>query len=164
MIWLDVNECVNYIYGDYMRIEDNVGVFTISELDGESNESYVGEFKVKLILSPLETLAIDRDYRELIGPVNPIMASSDANNIAFALSNLKHRVIAHPPFWKGNGYDGGHISKNVLYVILDRSIELQDLFKKNKQAEMDKIQKRLTDQVKKGKIKKQALEEAELDE
>lgn len=147
-----------------MRIEDNIGVFSISELDGESNESYVGEFKVKLILSPLETLAIDRDYRELIGPINPLMASNDANNIAFALSNLKHRILAYPSFWKGSGYDGGHLPKSVLYKILDLSIECQDKFKQLKQEEMNKIQKRLTQQMKTNKIKKKTQEETELNE
>lgn len=145
-----------------MRIEGNVGVYVISELDDESNESYVGEFRVKCILSPLDLLAIDRDYRELLGPVNPIMASGDANNIAFALSQLKHRVLAYPSFWKGESYDGGHLPKKVLYAILDRSIEVQDKFKKERQEEMAQIQARLTKQVKTGKIKKKVAEETEL--
>jgi hypothetical protein len=147
-----------------MRIEDNVGVFTISEVSDETNETYIGEFKVKLILSPLDLLAIDRDYRELLGPVNPIMASSDANNIAFALSQLRHRILSYPSFWKGNSYDGGHLPNNVLYAILDASIEVQDKFKKARQDEMAKIQAKLTKQVKSGKIKKKAQEESELTE
>jgi hypothetical protein len=145
-----------------MRIEDNIGIYQINILDDESNESYVGEFRVKCILSPLDLLAIDRDYRELLGPINPIMASGDANNIAFALSQLKHRILAYPPFWKGDSWDGGHLPKKVLYSILDHSIEVQDKFKKDRQDEMAKIQSRLVKQVKTGKIKKKVAEETEL--
>lgn len=145
-----------------MRIEDNIGIFTISELDDETNETFIGEFKVKVILSPLDILGIDRDYRELIGAVNPIMASNDANNIAFALSQLRHRILSYPAFWKGGEYDGGHLPKKVLYKILDDSIACQDKFKKDKQDEMEKIRKNLTKQVKAGKIKKKVAEETEL--
>ena len=145
-----------------MRIEDNIGIYQINILDDESNESYVGEFRVKCILSPLDLLAIDRDFRELLGPVNPIMASGDANNIAFALSQLRHRVLAYPPFWKGEVYDGGHLPKKVLYAILDASIEVQEKFKKERQEEMAKIQARLVKQVKAGKIKKKVAEETDL--
>jgi hypothetical protein len=145
-----------------MRIEDNIGIYQINILDDESNESYVGEFRVKCILSPLDLLAIDRDFRELLGPINPIMASGDANNIAFALSQLRHRVLAYPPFWKGEVYDGGHLPKKVLYAILDGSIEVQEKFKKERQDEMAKIQARLVKQVKAGKIKKKVAEETDL--
>ena len=145
-----------------MRIEDNVGIFTISELDNETNETFIGEFRVKVILSPLDILSVDRDYRELIGAINPIMASNEANNIAFALSQLRHRILAYPSFWKGDGYDGGHLPTKVLYKILDDSIACQDKFKKDKQDELEKIRKNLTKQVKAGKIKKKVVEETEL--
>lgn len=147
-----------------MKIEDNVGIFTISELDQEMNQTLIGEFKVKLTLSPLDILAIDRDYRELLGPVNPLMATGEANDIAFALSQLKHRVLSSPSFWKGLGFDGGHLPKNVLYSVLDKSIELQDMFKKQKQDEMEAIQARLIDQVKNGAIKKKVEEDTDLTE
>jgi hypothetical protein len=147
-----------------MKIENNIGVFTVSELDPETNETYIGEFRVKLILSPLETIAIDRDYRELIGAVNPFMANSEANNLAFALSQLKHRVISSPSFWKGESYDGGHLPKKVLYSILDMSLEVQDKFKKQREDEMEAIRQKLTEQVKKGQIRKKAENEEELTE
>jgi hypothetical protein len=142
-----------------MRIEDNIGIFTISVKDPDSMQTYIGEFKVKLILDPLELLAIDRDFRELIGPVSPLMAGQEANNIAFALSQLKHRVIHAPAFWKGYGYDGGHLPKEVLYAVLDDSLKVQEKFKKQKLDEQEALVKKLTAQVRKGAIKKTAPEE-----
>lgn len=147
-----------------IKIENTTGIFTISEFDAETNETYIGEFKVKVVLSPMDILSIDRDYRELIGSVSPLMASSDANNVAFALSQLRHRVIGYPMFWKGSGYDGGHLPKNVLYAILDASLEAQERFKDMRQKELEKIQKKLTKQVKENKIKKKLDEQEELSE
>ena len=146
-----------------MKIEDNMGIFVISEFDEEENQTYIGEFKVKLILSPLDILASDRDYRELIGNTNPFMATNDATNIAFALSQLKYRIVSAPVFWEAStGYRAGHVPKRILYSVLDKSLELQERFKRSKKEEMEKIQSKLAEQITKGEIRKKVEGDTEL--
>lgn len=149
-----------------MKIEDSTGIFTISELDEETNETYIGEFKVKLVLSPLDILSIDRDYRELVGTTNPFLATNDATNIAFALSQLKYRITSAPYFWEAKitNYRAGHVPKKILYSVLDKTLELHDMFKKNRKEELDKMQSRLVEQITRGEIKKTTEEDTELTE
>jgi hypothetical protein len=60
--------------------------------------TYQGVFKFKTVLSPIQQVEADRDYRELLGK-NAEFVSTYIENIAYALAQLKQRVVSAPPFW-----------------------------------------------------------------
>src|ERR1700681_2088031 len=78
-------------------IEGNTCTWDIS-MSGDIHGLYTGQFRFRCYLTPTARLAASRDYRSLLGE-NPTLALQHDDDLAFALSQLKHRVISAPPFW-----------------------------------------------------------------
>jgi len=115
----------------------------------------MGEFKFKCVITPIDSIKIDRLYRELIGNVNPHLASENAKNMAFALSQLKHRVVESPDFFKNKELNGGHLDPTVLVDIVNASIEAEAEFIKNQKEKLKELQSRLSGAVRGGTLKKE---------
>jgi hypothetical protein len=105
-------------------IEGNTATWEI-RLDGDINGTYMGQFRFKCFLSPTQKLAASREYRQLLGE-NPTLALTHEDNLAYALSQLKHRVISAPPFWTStaqqSGMSGDIPDENVIMAVLDAAI------------------------------------------
>jgi len=88
---------------------------------------YTGPFRFKTSMDPLSLLAADRDYRKLMGE-HAAMADDMMHNMAFALAQLKQRVISSPPFWNDGSTDfgGGRTQYEVLQTVLDAAIAAQE--------------------------------------
>ena len=145
-----------------MIIEGTTATFDIAIQDELTMETYMGNFKVKCFLSPLETIRADRIYRELIGPINSMMAGDTAQNYAFAISQLSVRIINSPDFFKNpNAPDlyGSHMPENVLIAVLNNSIDSETKFREQQKKAFENTQKRLLAKYKQKKIKKQILDE-----
>jgi len=143
-----------------MQIEGSEAKFTINVLGKVTKESYIGKFKVKCILSPLEEIEADKVYRDLLGN-NYHLSNENIKQKAFALAQLKVRIIESPPFWENDYIGGGHISdSNVVLEVLELAVEAQEKYIDKKEEEMVNRQKALTDAIKKGTLKK----EPELDD
>jgi hypothetical protein len=143
-----------------MELVEQVATFTVNIIGRHSKSSYMGTFKVKCLLSPLEEIAADKRYRDLLGS-NSHLAQERVRQQAFALAQLEQRIIAMPPFWENDTLPGGHISDdNVLLHVLDEAIEAQNKYIQGKEDELKERQQRLTKAIKKKKIEK----EPELDE
>lgn len=120
-------------------IEENADVATWHmRIEGEIKGTYVGLFKFKCFLLPFEKIAADREYRELLGP-NPTFAGQHESFLAYALTQLKHRVSECPPFWETitkNGLAGDLPDENVISAVLDAAltaeIKYRALLKKKK--------------------------------
>lgn len=90
-------------------------------------QSYMGTFKFRCALTPLQVIEAGRDYRELLGP-NSSQATTEEESFAFALSQLRQRVIEAPPFWfqQGSRFGGGHIlDVEVINLVLQASMEAE---------------------------------------
>jgi hypothetical protein len=138
-----------------MEFTEQTATFTINMVGRHSKDTYMGTFKVKCLLSPLEMIAADKRYRDLLG-ANSHLAQENIRQQAFALAELEQRVIDMPPFWENDSLPGGHIKDaNVLLHILDMAVEAQEKYISTKENELKDRQDRLTKAIKKKKIEKE---------
>jgi hypothetical protein len=79
--------------------------------------TYMGTFKFRCSLTPIQVIEANRDYRELLGK-DPLNADPDAENLAYSLSQLRQRVISAPPFWNKDGHRFGGAKVDDVNVIL----------------------------------------------
>jgi hypothetical protein len=143
--------------------DDGTASFSLNVLGNISRETFMGNFQVKCILSPLEFIKADKLYRELLGE-DSINAHQKARSNAFALSQLQYRVLRYPPFWENREIGGGHIDDdNVLGEVIELAIQAEEQYRTQKKKEADDIQKMLTKKIKKGEIEKE-LEIDKVDE
>jgi len=134
--------------------DDSLASFNLNTIGTSTKNTYIGQFKVKTILSPMEFIKADRLYRELLGP-NLHYASSRVQNYAFALSQLKFRIVEFPPFWEDRELNGSHIKDdNIALEIMELAAESEELYRKERDEQAEEIQKILTDKIRKGSIKK----------
>lgn len=114
---------------------------------GAINGTYAGEFVFRCFLSPSQQIAANREYRELLGP-NPTMAGEHETFLAYALSQLKYRVIQSPPFWTAtlqiNGLAGDILDEEVITQVLDAAVHAQLKYR----HEMDKQKMALIERAK----------------
>lgn len=137
------------------RFEGSHASFDVNEIGSRSKNTYMGTFKVKCILSPLDLVKIDRTYREMIGDINPHLASQNVENVVFALSQLKYRVVEFPDFWKNVEINGGHVDENVLIEIINLAIGAEDEYIKKEDQRIKELQERLTRSIKNKEIQKE---------
>ena len=127
-----------------LNIEEGVATFSINEIGDVSKQSYMGTFKVHCILSPIHFIDADKDYRNLLGAISPESAHQHARTSAFALSQLKYRIIDMPPFWENNRMGGSHIKDdNILIAVLNLALEAEKQYRDQRQKDAEEIQERL---------------------
>lgn len=127
--------------------------FTVSVVGKQSGETFQGTFKVKCFLTPLDVIKADRLYRELLGNITPHLATTEAQNMCFALSQLKYRVVKSPSGWKNEEIDGGHLDMNIVIDVLNNAIKAQEMYQSKSKERLKKLQKQLTKDIKDEKIK-----------
>ena len=141
-----------------MRIEDGYGYFDINLVGEHTNNTYMGSFKCKALLSPMEQIRADKMYRDLLGN-NSHLASTHVSQLCYALSQLSHRLIETPPFWEGSGIAGSHIKdESVILQVLEHSLEVAALFVEEKQKEMIEKQEAIANLIRKKVIKPEEVE------
>lgn len=141
-----------------MRIEEGYGYFDINLVGEHTNQTYMGSFKCKCLLSPIEQIKADKMYRDLLGN-NSHLASNHVSQLCYALSQLSHRLIETPPFWEGSGIAGSHIEdESVILQVLESSLEAAALFVEEKQKEMVEKQEMIANMIRKKKIVPQEIE------
>lgn len=144
-----------------MRIEDGFGIFDVNILGVSTNNSYMGTFKVKCLLSPIEQIKADKLYRDLLGQ-NAHLASNHVAKLAYAASQLHLRVVEAPPFWGGPDLGGAHIKdENVILEVLNKAIEAQVTFVDKKKNELKERQELLSSLIRKKEIKPEEDADAE---
>jgi hypothetical protein len=121
-------------------IEGNQATWEINAI-GDVGGTYIGTFKFKCLILPTQRLAASREYRALLGE-NPTLALAHDDNLAYALTQLKYRVISAPPFWtstiQNNGMAGDLPDENIVMMVLDAAVEAELKYKqqlKNKKSE-----------------------------
>lgn len=95
--------------------------------------TYMGHFKFRTVLSPLQEIEADRDYRDLLGK-NAEFAATYVENFAYALAQLRQRVISAPPFWMDgiSKFPGSQIrDKEVLEVVLEAAVTAEVKYRKS---------------------------------
>lgn len=105
-------------------------------LEGDIHGTYVGSFRFKCYLSPLEQIAADRERRELLGP-QPFAAGEHESFLAYALTQLKYRIVTSPPFWASANpasLSGDLPDENIIAAVLDSALGSEIKYKEKLKA------------------------------
>jgi hypothetical protein len=122
-------------------ISGSIATWELKE-EGKYNGTYVGTFKFKCFLSPTAKIYANREYRELLG-VNPVMAGEHESFLAYALTQLKHRIIESPPFWtstlQSSSFAGDIPDENIITKVLDAAIRSEVKYAEELKSKRDKV-------------------------
>ena len=126
-------------------IDGSIATWTMAAVDGDLGGTYKGTFQFRTFLNPIQQLQAGREFRELLGN-NPAFASDTESNLAFAISQLKQRIIKSPPFWSSAAQDGGVAGNigdlNVIALVLDAAIRAEHAFKERITKEREAVLER----------------------
>ena len=143
---------------DDIKIEGNVATWEINTV-GSIMGTYIGTFRFRCFLSPLQQIAAGREERELIG-VNMSLAPEHEKFLAYALTQLKYRIISAPPFWASanvNNLQGDIPDEEIISVILSAAIDAEAKYKSD-------IRKRKEEAIQRAKKASEAILKAEITE
>ena len=136
---------------DLTLSQDGTALFTINE-EGALQGSYKGVFSLRCYLSPLDSLAAGRHYRDLLGQFGADAGEQDRYT-AFCMAQLAKRVIKGPPWWSANDLAGNVPDLNILSVLLDRSLTAEAAYKQH-------LVKRKTEALAKAQTAVQAIQDS----
>jgi len=92
--------------------------------DGAINGTYIGQFKFRCFLTPIQKIAANREMRQLLGD-QMIMAPQHESNLAFAITQLKYRIVSAPPFWSSGEVAGDIPDSDIIMKVLNAAIEAE---------------------------------------
>lgn len=134
-----------------IKIEGNVAVWDMKE-DGVISGTYMGTFRFRCYLTPLQQIQAGREERDMLGQ-NIALAPEHERFLAYALSQLKQRIVSAPPFWisaNPNGNMPGDLpDEEIIANILDAAQIAQRKYKfilKNRKDSAIKDAKLLAEQ------------------
>jgi hypothetical protein len=123
-------------------LNGSIATWRMPLMIGELGGSYLGTFEFRTFLDPLRQLQAGREYRELLGSL-AIQAEDNESNLAFALVQLKHRILRAPPFWSSteqeSGIPGNIGDMNVISAVLDAAMMAETMFREKMMEERNKI-------------------------
>lgn len=131
-----------------LKFDGSTATWQLTET-GAINGTYIGTFKFRCFLTPLQRIAANREYRELLGPSASI-ATDTESFLAFALTQLRYRIIEAPPFWMSEPDEksgvvqmpGNLPDENIIASVLDAAIRAEQDYKLMKKQEQDEAVKR----------------------
>jgi hypothetical protein len=130
-----------------IKVENGLAMWEINR-DGDISGLYRGMFTFRCYLDPISMIKANREYRDLIGP-NYISAPEHETFLAYALTQLKYRVVKGPPFWsstvEGSGFSGNIPDENIISEVLNAALDSEILYRKQlkdrKDTALDKAKK-----------------------
>jgi hypothetical protein len=139
-----------------IKIDGNIATWEINTV-GEILGTYIGTFRFKCFLTPLEQIAAGKLERELIGP-NMALANEHETFLAFALAQLKFRVVSAPPFWASSNpgnIQGDIPDEPIINMVLSAAIDSEAKYKKQ-------IKERKENAIKRAKAVSEAITKQEI--
>jgi hypothetical protein len=113
--------------------------------EGDLGGTYTGNWTFRCYLNPMQQLQAGKEYRALLGEL-AIQATEDEGKLAFALVQLRHRVIKSPPFWSStlaeDGISGNIGDLNVISLVMDAAFLSENLYKEKIAKERQAILER----------------------
>lgn len=123
-------------------LNGSVASWRMQPIIGELGGTYTGTFEFRTFLDPLRQLQAGREYRELLGSL-AIHAEDRESDLAFALIQLKHRILKAPGFWTSTEQDSGIAGNlgdmNVIAAVLEAALRAEELFKTRVTEERNKL-------------------------
>ena len=136
------------------------------DMVGKIGGRYVGKFIMRCYLTPIERIACDREFRDLIGKIQTGV-DPNVEYLAFALTQLKYRIVSYPPFWDNGDtpIPGGQIAdREIIEDLLGAANDAEtkyseSLIEKHEQS-LKQMSKQLQKDKKDQKINKEFAENA----
>lgn len=141
---------------DDIKIDGNTATWDINTV-GSIMGTYIGTFRFRCFLSPLQQISAGREERELIG-VNMSLAPEHEKFLAYALTQLKYRIVSAPPFWASsnmNSLQGDIPDEEVISMILSAAIDAEAKYKND-------IRKRKEEAINRAKKASEAIIKSEM--
>lgn len=114
-------------------------------------ETYMGTFTCKGSLSALDSIKVDKKYRELMGD-NLKQASEHVAQLAFMLSHLNFRLLEFPDWWKDDEMNGGHLSDDLVAEVFNYAVEAEIQYREKRKEQTDSYKKQIEQGLKNGDI------------
>jgi len=131
---------------DDLKIEGDKATWDMSAI-GNIRGTYMGTFVFRCFLTPLMQIAAGREERALIGE-NFAFAADHEKFMAYALTQLKYRIISAPPFWSSaaNGSIQGDLADAeivslVLGAAIDSELKYKNEIKLRKESAIERAKK-----------------------
>lgn len=128
--------------------------------------TYQGAFKFRTGLSPIQEIEADRDYRDLLGK-NAEFAATHIESLAYALAQLRHRVVSGPPFWFDgvSKFPGSQVrDQEILQIVFEASVAAEVKYRKLLQDKHKSAVERLTKAIEQKEKEEQAAQAKEKEE
>ncbi len=123
-------------------LDGSTATWLMPRTEGQLGGTYIGSFRFRCYLDPIRELQAGREYRALLGDLGK-QATEKEGNLAFALVQLKHRIIKAPPFWTSTEEESGMAGNigdlNVIMLILDAAIRSENLYVEKMTKEKEEI-------------------------
>ncbi len=119
--------------------------FESTEAGEISGEKYQGTFEVRKVLTPAQKAQADVERRNFLG--NPLAGEAvdpETAELAFAISQLKVRIVKAPKWYQESNNLKNFIDNNVLVELVNKVIEIEINFKKSIKEKADKAKEQLT--------------------
>lgn len=125
-----------------ITLSGNTATWQLPLTQGDVMGTYSGNFTFRCYLSPLQQLEAGREFRAQLG--NLAASATDTEvNLAFALTQLKHRIISSPPFWtaslQDSPYAGNIADLSIIMLVLSKAMDAEILFKEQITKEREQI-------------------------
>lgn len=145
--------------------EENIATWEIN-ITAPIGGTYMGVFKFKTGLTPMQQIEADRDYRALLGSQAPELATPYIERMCYTLSQLRQRVSKAPPFWyeSNNKFPGSHVKdEEVLTAVYEAALQSEIMFrdklKKKREESLNKLKTYLEKKVEEDKLEDELNED-----
>lgn len=120
--------------------------------EGFLSGTYTGTFTFRCFLTPLQKIAAGREQRELLGESRTWIETPEYerdNFLAYALTQLKYRILSAPPWWAVAGVNKSHEGdvpdEEIIEHVLNAAMRSQLKYEKNLTARREAALKRAND-------------------
>ncbi len=119
-------------------------IFNSKEPGEVSGAHYEGVFEVRKVLTPSQKAMADQERRAFLGnPERGVEVDPEVSELAFAISQLKVRVIKGPKWWNDSLGLRNFIDQNVLVEIANAVLQVELDFKAEIKAKAEAAKKAL---------------------
>ena len=124
---------------DDIKIEGDLATWSM-RMEGALSGTYVGTFKFRCFLTPLQQIAAGKEQRELLGS-SMALATEHEQFLAYALTQLRQRITLAPPFWASSNSNatlpGDLPDENIVEAVLDAAIRSEIKYKEEKKKKKE---------------------------
>lgn len=118
-----------------IQLNGSIATWTM-RAEGTISGTYSGTFVFRCYITPLQKIAAGREQRALLGESRSWVETADYEHeawLAYALTQLKYRIVSAPPFWGTSGINKSHEGdvpdENILETVLDAAVRAELKYK-----------------------------------